>query len=284
MKRLFIVNPKAGNGRPLEAAKQIEQFDLDDFKIVYSDDPIKSGKIVSNYSNKGYCIYSVGGDGTLNNIINNMNYSVSSLGIIPCGSGNDFVRSINEKTKTIDLGFVNEKKFLNVASIGIDAEIADCANNLKINKKASSTAYVRGIIKTIPKYESKTVYIDDFEENITLLAVCNGKFYGNGIKIAPDAEINDGIFNIYEVSRMNKFKMIYTFIKLIGGKHEQIEEVHKKITTGLDVKSTIPLVCNVDGEIFKSDKFNFLLQPNAIKLVEEDNEQLKNLVLTLKRK
>ena len=107
MKHLFIINPFAGKGKTLKYIEQINNAFKkikDEYFIEITKYPMHASLIAKEYSSKGdFRIYSVGGDGTLNEVLNGMAESNSSLAIIPGGSGNDFIRSIYKKNHMKDI-------------------------------------------------------------------------------------------------------------------------------------------------------------------------------------
>lgn len=279
MKKVFIINAKAGNGQAKQIASYLnESFRLNsDMIIVYSEDKNSTINVARYYKNENCVVYSVGGDGTLNDIVNGLAGGNAYLGIIPCGSGNDFMRNIDDKTDEINLGKVNDRYFINIISFGIDAEVANRVNEL--NKKGSSKfVYPKGILLTFPKFKSPTITVDNEEKEITILAVCNGSFYGNGFKIAPYADISDGKFDLYLVEKVNKLEMLYLFSRLLKGNHDKCSKVNYSHISNLQINSQHPLICNIDGEITIATTFNIALQREKIKYYQEDDECLKKLI------
>lgn len=285
MKKVFIINAKAGNGQAKQIASYLNEifYSNNDVNIVYTKDKTSTIVVAEHYKNQDCVIYSVGGDGTLNDVVTGLAGGNAYLGILPCGSGNDFMRNIDDKTAEIDLGKVNDKYFINVVSFGIDAEVANKANEL--NKKGSSKfVYPKGILLTFPKFKSPTITVDNEEKEITILAVCNGSFYGNGFKIAPYADISDGKFDLYLVEKVNKLEMLYLFSKLLKGNHDKCNKVSYSHISNLQINSQHPLICNIDGEITTGTTFNIALQKEKIKYYQEDDERLKKLIYPYMRK
>ncbi len=279
MKRIFIVNSKAGHGQAVNISSYIHDvFYLDDdVIIIHTDDNISTINVAKYYKNENAVIYSVGGDGTLNDVINGLSGGRAYLGIIPCGSGNDFIRNIDLQTKDIDLGKVNDRYFINIVSFGIDAEVASKVNQLNKNG-GSKHVYPKGIIKTFPKFKSPSIILEDEQKDITILSICNGSYYGNGIKLAPHANIDDGQFDLYLVEKLTKLEILYLFSKLLKGTHEKSKKVKYSHIKNLQVKSFLPIICNIDGEITKGKNFHISLQKEKINYYQEDNDDLKKLI------
>lgn len=290
MKRVFIINPIAGNGCTLKIGKIIESICNEqqiDYQIHYTNKPKDATELTKLYSYnlEPTVIYSVGGDGTLSEVVNGIIGSKAMLGIIPAGSGNDFVRTLptlNESISKIDIGQVNEHYFINIASIGIDAEIAYNAGKMKNMKMPKSWIYNASILYTLGQYKNKIIDYNINNEQatkkITLLAICNGRYYGGGFCIAPNALIDDGAFDVYLVDAIPKIKIPSALLKLKKQLHEQLSVIHKYNSNQLSIDSEEKLVCNVDGEIIYDNHFDFKLLEKEITLYNHDDLKIKQLI------
>jgi YegS/Rv2252/BmrU family lipid kinase len=287
-KYLFIVNPIAGKGRTLELIPKIkESFDRDkiDYDIRITHARGEGEKIARDAVEKGYThIISVGGDGTAYEVINGIGSSKAILGILPSGTGNDFVRMIKKskdydeilktlkisKTKKIDIGKANNRYYLNCSSVGIDAEIVK--ETEKIKKYISGpSAYFLGVFKTLLKYKNKEVdiFIDGkkIRRNIELVAVSNGKYYGGGMKINPTADFEDGLLDICLVNKMNKLKFALLFSTVFKGKHIKFKEV--EVFRGKEVKilGDESLLLNADGDIIGTTPVEIKVEKACIEFI-----------------
>lgn len=280
MKHVFIVNPLAGGGKSLRASKRIEEIckrDNLDYIIRYTSEPMDATRITKEYKEEECIIYSVGGDGTMNEVLNGIVGSKNLFAIVPAGSGNDFTKALNaidEIKKTIDIGKINERYFLNVACIGIDAEVASNAHQLmKKVKIPPSQIYNVSILYTFIKYRFKEMEcrLNSFykKDKFTMLAVCNGRFYGGGFQIAPKAELSDGLFDVYFVSKLSKLRIPYLILKLLKCKHEGLSSVEKKQSNSVVVHSDEDIICNVDGEILIGKQFDIKIIENAVTLYND---------------
>ncbi|SHE79682.1 diacylglycerol/lipid kinase family protein [Clostridium fallax] len=292
MNHLFIINPMAGKGKTLKYVENIKEiFNERDEKYIIEITKYKghATEIVKEYTKKSqYRVYSIGGDGTLNEILNGIINSNSSLAIIPAGSGNDFIRTIvknldddnilfntiNGEDKIIDLAKVNTRFFVNISSIGFDANVV---NNSKFYKKkkfiSGPMAYFISIITTIFKFKpiNIEIKIDDklIKDRILLLAVANGKYYGGGIPIAPFAKIDDGLFEIYLIKQVSIFKLLKSLKKVIKGEHTySVEEIDYLKGKSILVSSKEKLIVNIDGEIVESNELNFKIISKGLKIVK----------------
>lgn len=293
MKHLFIINPAAGKGTSMKLIPYIEEIFKhrnEEYIIEITKGTGDATAIAQKYSSTGdYRIYSAGGDGTLNEVLNGVAGSSCSLGVIPSGSGNDFIKSIynyekseridhilaktiNGQEEFIDLCKFNDRHFINIASVGFDAEVA--YNAIKFKKFrfiGGGLAYILGIIFTVFKYSSYDfdITIDDesFRVNALLMAVANGRYYGGGVNVTPEAEINDGLFSMCLVKKVSRLKILTLFPRVIKGTHAGIKEVsfHKGKKVKINCQKEIAF--NIDGEISKGKKAEFEIISKGIKIV-----------------
>lgn len=284
MKHVFIVNPVSGRGKALKVSlgiKKICEEEKLDYEIHYTNGPKDATKIAKKVKGSKNIIYSVGGDGTLNEVLNGVIGTKNMLAVIPAGSGNDFYRTLSkmdDEMPLIDVGKVNGKYFLNVVSIGIDAEVAKNAEVMKKLKVPTSQIYNASIVYTFFKYKFKDIEfsVDNTrsKNKCTILTICNGKMYGGGYKIAPEALLSDGYFDVYIVDKISKPTLPFLLGKLKKGTHESLKEVHKSKATKIKFKCDYDLVCNVDGEIMIDRKFNIKILPKSLLIY--NNKKLIN--------
>ncbi|WP_163192499.1 diacylglycerol/lipid kinase family protein [Clostridium thermarum] len=290
MKHLFIVNPHAGKGRTSSLIPVIDKLCKEralDYIIKSTSGPGDATKIVREYTRQeDMRVYSVGGDGTVNEVVNGIVNTNSSLAIIPSGSGNDFVRnitnienleeiikaSIDGETQWVDLGRLNDKYFINISSVGLDAEIVYTAIKLKkLPFIPPKFAYLLSIFITVFGYKSKRlkVIMDDVEVDTEtlLVAIANGKYYGGGMKVSPMSDISDGYFDICHARKAGTFKILRLFPRLIKGVHDSIKEVTFYKSKKVRIISEVELSVNIDGELLRMKNIDFEIIPRAINVV-----------------
>lgn len=265
LKHLFIVNPKAGKGMGAVMARRIkelfqsiqEKYPETYFEIIMTQYRGHATEIARDYSARGtWRIYAVGGDGTMNEVLNGMADSDCSLGCIPAGTGNDFIKylagdykrmdilkeTILGEEELVDVGMVNEKYFLNVASVGFDAKVNYKAELYKGKPLITPLfAYLGGIVNSLTDLSPTKLTIHRENEHrkadVFLLAVCNGQTYGGGYHIAPTAQINDGLFDVVEVAPISLPKLLRYLPKLRNGSHLGLPEVRYYQTNRIQLKS-----------------------------------------------
>lgn len=268
-KLLFIINPIAGGGKAKDLIPLIKEKMNDnniDYKIIETTRPKEATKIVEK--SEIPIVIAVGGDGTVNEVAKGIiKRGNGSLGIIPGGTGNDMCKSlglsmepihaletiIRGKTKKMDIGLANDKCFLNISSVGFDAEVVRNTDKIKTRIKGK-TSYILGVLLTLFKYRMKETYIEidgqQFNKNMLLLAVGNGQYYGGGMKILPEAKIDDGYLHLCLVKDINNLKLLFLFPSIFKGDHLKYTkhvEIYK--AKNILIKTKGDFYLNLDGDL-----------------------------------
>lgn len=285
MKYVFIINPASGT-TDYDKIKQniMKTLENENYEIYETKAPKEATEIASRFKNEeNTIVYSVGGDGTLNEVVNGIAEGKCKLGIIPTGSGNDFYRTLKEvqtENVSLDLGKINGRYFINIASVGMDAETCNNANKIKSKIKIHSSYYL-ALIHTFLTFKSKSlklkidknVYAGDY----IIAAICNGKYYGGGFKIAPVASFDDNHFDIYLVSKASKFKLIKILASLLKSEHEKYNEVRKYTGKNITITSENNLIVNIDGEITISKNIEIEMIEDAL-IIYNNNELVQKIM------
>ncbi len=291
----FIINPAAGKKdytdflkKDIKAAAKTSKIDMINCKIHISKYPKHTCKIAEQIAKTGEecVIFSVGGDGTFSEIMSSVyTYSNVSVGCLPCGSGNDFVRNFGGKENFLDLKkqFEGKAHLIDliktntgisscICSAGLDADIAYAMPKFKkIPFCGGSMAYNLAILQCLTRKlgKSYTIKIDDeiLNGDYLFAAFCNGKAYGGGFLAAPEARLADGLLDVVLVRKVS-----LTLIAKIIGKYKKGEHIKngeivpelrdiftfkraKKITLEPMNKNEV-LLLNIDGEIAKAKQFS----------------------------
>lgn len=289
MKHIFIVNKISGKGKALKNAHFIEEICKNnkiDYQIIYTEKVKDAEEIAKRYTAiDNVVIYSVGGDGTLYEIINGLNEDVP-LAVLPLGSGNDFYRlidtkhdiakliqdTINAPIKKIDYATCNDHKWINVTSFGIDAEVNYYASKL-IRKSfiAKGPAYIISIIKNVLLNLTAHHYIINvdgkiIEDDFYIVAVLNGRYYGNGVPACPDALINDGYLDLCLVKKV-PFHKVYPFlIAYMQGKHLNRKEFVRIKAQNIVIDCDREVAYQSDGENDMTNHVEICIKKGAISL------------------
>lgn len=215
--------------------------------------------IMNKYKNSKNIIIAVGGDGMINMVLNSIVGTENILGFIPCGTGNDFYKSVKlqckDRINEVDLIKINNRYFINVACFGIDADIANDKNVMSSKLFLKKYKYIISLIKHFYKYTSRKFSINingkKINDIFVTIALCNGMYYGSGFNIGPNSEINNGLIDVYIVKAVNKLKMLNLILKMKNGKHENSIYVDKYSVKSLSINSKDKVKCNIDGEVLE---------------------------------
>lgn len=292
MLHVFIVNPTAGKGKSLSMISHIEERFRDfpePYHIEITRYPGHATAIARSLSADGVPmrVYSVGGDGTLNEIINGLSGDHMELGIIPCGSGNDAIRSLYDITDPLvllkilpaasstllDMGRINGRYFINIASIGFDAEVVIFSRKFKrIPLVSGPMAYVLGVLAAVIglKKHRVRIAVDGAPERSNELLLCafaNGKYYGGGMKPAPDADMTDGLLDICEVESPGRLRLLKFFPAFMKGEHTGLKEVSMHRCKRIEITSRRPMPINIDGETTKETRVTVEIVPGSLRVL-----------------
>lgn len=291
-KKLFIiVNPMAGKkerGRHL--AQDFKVF-LDayqgDHRISYEFQETEYGGhatyLTTQAKKKDFTdLVVVGGDGTLNEVINGGIGNSLTLSIIPAGTGNDFVKSLGWPTDRemqyksiidgppalIDLGVCNERKFINTMGLGFDGQVVDTME--KYGKVFSgSLAYLYATAKEMLTYREPKIKFSweggEEEAEVFLMAINNGKAFGGGFWITPDAELDDGKLDICLIERFSLLRRFFHLPKAQVGKHQKLKGVRIFRSKNIKIEGDPSIIAQIDGEYLGHPPFEVHIIPNAIR-------------------
>ncbi len=277
----FIINPISGTGKQKGIEKDISKY-FNNYQIEYTKQKgdatrLSYDAVKNNFST----VIAIGGDGTVNECLKALINTNVVLGVIPCGSGNGFAYHIgmNSDTKkaikqlkktsveTIDVGSVNKIPFINVSGIGFDAHIAQLFAK---SKRRGLVNYVMLILKEL-NYQPQEYNIkyDGISSNINayMISFANSSQYGNNLKIAPMANIKDGLLDFVIIKTMPKWKIPFLLIKIATGKIQlsKYVKIIKCKKMKIIAKNT---QVHLDGEPFTaSNPITINLKQNSLKIL-----------------
>ena len=285
-KILFVINPVAGEGIGHQVIPKIKNhFSKEKYDVIIS---VKEGAIESIVKkrvkdNDYKSVIAVGGDGTLMETLNGLIDYNGSVGIIPIGSGNDFAKTlgieenIDAALKIIEEGYtreiypawINGRRFLNVIGIGIDAMIIDYKEKSKVIK--GKLNYLLATIKSILKYKSTPlkVTIDGkvYDFKPLFIAIGNGQYIGNGMKITPHADLTSKAFGICIVGDLKKATLLRNITKLYKGLHGDVEGV--EFFKGESIKIAFDEIrpVDIDGNLINCQSVDIRKSDHKIKFL-----------------
>ncbi len=301
---LVIVNPNAGTGKckkdwPLiNSILKSRNFS---YSSVMTERRFHAILLTRNLIKEGYRkIIVVGGDGTLNEVINGI-FAQSScpsddivIGMIPVGTGNDWARMFSipldyekaadtikeQKVFLQDVGKVLfciknklfNRYFINIAGTGFDAIVAKKTNTLKEKGKSGTLLYFYNIFTCLLGYRSSGVTIEidgeKFKDDIFSLNIGICKFNGGGMMQVPNADPADGLFDITVIRKIGKFSVIRNIGRLYNGtiiRHPRVRSMRGK---SVCVYSSSPVYLETDGESLGHSPFEFEIIPGSLRIIQ----------------
>lgn len=273
-----IINPVAGNGR----AKKIGEKVLDILtgrsiacQAFYTESPGHATQLAMEAAQRGTdTVLAVGGDGTAYEAASGLVHTKTALGLIPAGTGNDFIKSIGvpkspfealdhiltHSPKQVDMGRINDKLFLNVCGTGFDVSVLEYSAKAK-KLVRGMLPYLYGVIRTIFSFKPVNMHIVVDEETTldgTFLqcSVANGRYIGGGIPISPTSLVNDGLLDVVVLRSIPNWKMFFYLPGLLMGRVHSFSITSHYLCNSVTIDAP-GMHLNVDGEILPINKVGF---------------------------
>lgn len=282
---LAIVNPVAGNGAGERIASRIAA----DFRgqgmrvdVVVTPAPDEAARLAREAAADGYgVIISAGGDGTANEIANGIAGSGAALALYPIGAGNDFARALGyprrakdvprflrgARRRSIDVGELNGRVFVNSAGVGIDGHIAEriAATSRVVGK---TFGYFAGSLYGIATYRPQPmrVLVDGELHTGRFLTVvaANGTHFGSGMHVAPQASLDDGQLDVLLAGDLSRWASLVALVKLYRGTHVDGKKIVMKRARAIEIELERPLRAQLDGETATAQRFSIRVRQGAL--------------------
>lgn len=271
---LLAINPTSGRGKGASVSHQVADF-LKERAIAYRivtgsnaitfQENLRREVESEQSSGADSCqgIIAIGGDGLMHMAIQVAATNEIPIAAIPAGTGNDFVRTlgwdpdkpleplwaaITTESNAIDLGAIDGELFCAIASTGFDSLVNERANRLKWPKGPAkyNVAMALELPKFVPLNYRFSVDGREFEREAMLIAAGNGRSYGGGMLVCPDADITDGLLDLMILNPVSKREFIRIFPSVYEGKH--IEHPKVEMLQGREISIDAPAICYADGE------------------------------------
>ncbi len=265
---LIAINPHSGNGRGAEVAGEVVRYlslhDISYRSVAAASATELSSSLIAELDNKTYQgVIAVGGDGLAHLVMQIVVPRNVPFAVIPAGTGNDFVRTLGwsldeieallERVTTtsptpIDLGNVDSEWFGAILSTGFDSVVNERANRLSWPR--GPQRYNVAIAMELPKFKPSTYEItadgETFTTKAMLVAIGNGKSYGGGMNVCPQAQLNDGFFDITILEPVSTLEFIKVFPTVYSGSH--ISHPRVKTMRAKKVSINARAIAYADGE------------------------------------
>ncbi len=293
----IISNPVSGKGKGEECLERVYMH-LNDRGAEYvsfiSEYAGHSTKLAQVASAQPDCekVIAIGGDGTFSEVLQGINLNVP-VAFVPAGTGNDFVSgaglpvnpeeiidlALSDSVGEFDIMTVNDGRCLNVAGSGFDVDVLIAESKMR-KYLPGKISYMIALITSLLcfKFSNVTVSVDDGEErkmSVLLLAAANGKYYGGGMPISPDAKCDDGYMDLIVIKKLPRYKIPYVFVKFLAGKLMEVKkyvEFHRCKKVSFSILPKLPI--NIDGELIDTENARIEILPGALKVVCADANKL----------
>ena len=284
----LICNPTAKSGEASRTAKQVIELlrargvEPCVYETAYAGHATELSKRAYD---EGYrLIAAVGGDGTMRETALPLLHTDAVFGLIPCGTGNDFARALGISTdpeiavdtllcgtdRMLDAGQANDEIFFNVAGFGFDVDVLDYTEAFKPKFQNGSTAYIFGLLKAVfgLKLRRSTITFPDgaIEENVLLIAAGNGRFFGGGMEVTPNADPADGLLDFCIIHDVGFWGVLTVLPKFIKGKHLGSKYVSYRKDRCCSVVCEPQSRIEVDGERMQGTPVTFRILEKALRV------------------
>ena len=280
-----ICNPVAGSGRGLKIGRQVEDYLRAhgvSFEFHLTERPGHAIQLArAAGSAMADTVLAIGGDGTALDVARGIYGSGSALGVIPAGTGNDFIKTLktpkepmealkfilSHAAKPTDVGWINGQLFLNAIGTGFDTAVLDAAARFK-KRFRGLIPYLLGLLSTLFSYRPVpvTYTLEDGQqvtEELFVIAAANGGIIGGGIPIAPDATVEDGLLDVVMIGPVAGRKLLLRLIGLMRGKVLSFPETTFRRVKELTFSSP-GMKINTDGELTPPELVSARVLPGGL--------------------
>jgi YegS/Rv2252/BmrU family lipid kinase len=282
---LIIVNPRSAGGLTetgWASHAAIIRREFGPFECAFTKTIWDAAQIAEDEARSGRkFIIAMGGDGTISEVANGILRSGfdAELGILPRGTGGDFRRSFDipsrlekaagrlkeARTHRMDVGKVsyqnhqgNEETrfFTNTASFGISGEVAGRVNQTAMKWLGGKIAFASASLRTVLDFECPDVLMQVDDQDIVrlrivIVCIANGRYFGGGMKIAPNAKMDDSLFDVVTVGQLPLSEFLMKSYRIYNGTHLELKEVamaHAKKMKAVPASENQAILLEIDGE------------------------------------
>jgi diacylglycerol kinase (ATP) len=288
---VVVANPTAGHGRAGRLIGKVTTA-LHRLRVPHEIRVSESGPDVERLARAAAeggarMIAALGGDGTASLAANGILGTGAALAALPAGTGDDFAKAIGAgklstavellaNPKTVDLDVIevttgaDKRSFVNIAGAGFDSEVNETANGMTVKLGATGT-YIAALLRTLSRYSPAafTIQVDDerIELDAMLVEVGSGRWTGGGMKVLPNAVMNDGLLDVCIVEALSKPAFLRAFPRVFLGSHTTHPKVRMRTGTRVQVEANRRVLVYADGELVGSLPAIFEVRPAALPVV-----------------
>uniref|UniRef100_Q3AT92 DAGKc domain-containing protein n=1 Tax=Chlorobium chlorochromatii (strain CaD3) TaxID=340177 RepID=Q3AT92_CHLCH len=291
----FIVNPAANKGRATRHIAKLQQRLLgrNEAKVHVTQTAGDAAVCAQSAAQAGDTIVACGGDGTLHEVVNAVAAMNATVGVLPLGSANDFIKSLytnpaeasnidalwSAQAKAVDLGRVTygstQRYFVNSMGIGFTGNIARHVRENRWLKGDLTYLYAlfRVLITLQPRTFTLTLTtpqgVRHEQEPLMVFSIMNGKIEGGKFTIAPEAAIDDGLLDVCLLKAVPKWKIFRYLMRYIRGTHINDAQVLYYKASRIELTLNEPTTMHMDGEVYENVCGNVTIEvvPKALRML-----------------
>jgi YegS/Rv2252/BmrU family lipid kinase len=282
----LLVNPTSGGGRTKALLPEVEN-ELDKLRVVFRVQKTRNAEHAIDAAlaaaDSGEIPVVMSGDGLIGIVGGALAGTDVPMGIVPAGRGNDLARMLDipeepagavsvlasRHERVIDVGEVNGRRYLGVASVGFDSECNRIANETRLIRGRFVYAY--SVPRALVAWKPARFTLRIGEENLRFtgwsVAAANSRFFGGGMMIAPEASLDDGEFDIVMIGDSGKFHYLSNLPKVFKGTHVENEEVRIVRASRFELSASRPFAVYADGEHITDLPASLRVLPRALSVL-----------------
>jgi YegS/Rv2252/BmrU family lipid kinase len=285
-RHLVLVNPSAGGGRARELIPRLEKA-LHTHGLTYRlvlttslDHGVEAARAAAA---DGEIPVVMSGDGLIGQIGGALAGSDAVLGVIPGGRGNDLARVLRIPTeigdavallaagtqRAIDVGEVNGRRFLGIASCGLDSDANRIANEARFVK--GNLVYLYAALRALAAWKPArfTLIVDGERREFVgySVAAANNKAYGGGMYLAPEAELDDGKLDVVYTTQHSKLRALVNLPKVFNGRHTDLDEVTVLRGSDVEISADRSFAVYADGDHLADLPATIRVLPRALNVI-----------------
>jgi YegS/Rv2252/BmrU family lipid kinase len=290
---LIIVNPQAKHGETEALIPVIRQLLLNvPHEMVVTTRQGHAAEIAATRGAGRDLVVAAGGDGTVHEVLNGLmslpEHRRPDLGVLPTGSGNDTRRTLGipddlaqaalvlatGDRKDFDVGVCNGIYFNNSFAAGLDAKVTAKAVEYKVTTGRSGlwlylTALLHVLFNDLSAFQAKVAFDGEEPEDADtlIIAMTQGRTYGGGFVITPDADPNDALFDVCMIDPLSLPQALMRLPFVVTGKHTWMRPVHMSRHFSAVIECETPMPAQVDGEVLLEKRYEVTMLPGAIRCV-----------------
>ncbi len=294
-----IVNPCAGRRRGaklrFQALKTLKHL-FPNLKVITTAGPGHATQLAREHQ-KSNLVIAVGGDGTVREVASGLVESQTELAIVPTGSGNDFIKSLAipanivaachaaryGRGRRVDVARITQippdtptqpvrsNIFVNAAGFGFDAAVV--AETAKTKFLSGLAMYLTAVFRAVKNFVCPRVIIRtenrEWEQRILLIAAANGRIYGGGMKIAPEARLDDGLLDICVIRDVSRFTVYRHLPRFVAGTHVSLTPVKMYRSRWLELELLESCPLQLDGDLqseVEPRRYRLEIMPAALRI------------------